>query len=319
MFLLPLLLAAGVPATPVDLHVILMPGESVAGRVKLDGREVCRLALEHDPERYIQPACRFDLPAGATLDFAGTSWKILDFGPVTAPFAQTGDFGERFATYAENLDAFGRKHLGEAWYGTWIEAGEPVSGTTLDAAEQRLGQPLPAEFRALLQRMGRVSVGDGYFSAAEGLDAYDYMIENWGTPRDSMKADLDRRVAQLLRATTVLYTEVGDGLGAVLYRAQAPDCDGGAAYWFVHQDTINEPELLRTGTGACANFAQVVHWLMDGEITNSLQDDLPENTLLIDPLSTHAALVLSLDPYEIDVRRVGASAQTLEAGATAAF
>jgi hypothetical protein len=314
-----LLAAIATTAVPMQLHVILMPGESIDDTLRVDGRDACRLELEHDPANVIRPACRFELAPGATIELDGEEWTTVDFGAVTAPFAGSGDFGERFERYAAALDEFGRKHQGDEWYGNWIETGEPISGTDLDAAEKRLGQPLPQEFRQLLQRLGKVSVGDHAFSDADLSNTYDDMISDWGTPAESMKSDIDAATATLFRATTILFTEVGDGLGGLLYRAADEKCGGGAAYWYVHQDSINEPELLRTGAGSCANFAQSVHWLLDEFVTDQVQDDMPGRTLLIDPLGTGSALLLSLDPVELVIRRVGPHSGAPAAGTTAAF
>jgi hypothetical protein len=87
----------------------------------------------------------------------------------------------------------------------------------------------------------------------------------------------------------------------------------------VHQDAINEPELLRTSAGGCANFPQSVRWLLDDHVTGQVQDNLPEHTLLIDPLGPHTTLLLSLNPVELEIRRVGPHALRPAAGATGAF
>jgi hypothetical protein len=314
-----LLAAAATSAVPLELHVIVMSGESIDGMLRADSRDACRLDFKHDPANVMRLGCRLDLAPGTRIDFEGESWTTLDFGPVTSPFAESGDFGERFERYAAALDAFGRKHAADGWYGNPIERAEPVSAADLDEAEQRIGQPLPAEFRQLLQRMGAASVDDHAFSGEDLRSTYDHMISDWGTPAESMRADLGAATETLFRATTILFTEVGDGLGGLLYRASDHACAGGAAYWYVHQDSINEPELLRTTAGGCANFAQSVHWLLDEFVTDQVQDNLPERTLLIDPLSAGSRLQMSLDPISIQVRRAGPHGGGHGAGATGAF
>jgi hypothetical protein len=314
-----LLAAVATSAVPVELHVIVMSGESIDGMLRVDGRDACRLDLKHDPANVIRQGCRLELAPGATIELEGERWTTLDFGAVTVPFAESGDFGERFERYAVALDAFGRKYTGDEWYGNPIESDETASVADLDAAEQRIGQPLPAEFRQLLQRMGAVSIDDHAFSGADLRNTYDAMISDWGTPVESMTSDLSSATATLFRATTILFTEVGDGLGGLLYRASDDACAGGAAYWYVHQDAINAPELLRTTAGGCADFAQSVHWLLDEFVTDQVQDNLPQGTLLIDPLSAGSKLQMSLDPLSIQVRRVGPHSGGSRSGGTGAF
>ena len=298
------LAAAAASAVPLELHVLVKPGESIDGTLRVDGRDACRVALEHDPSNYFQSGCRFQLVPGATIEIEGETWKTMDFAAVTAPLAESGDFGERFARYVAAVDAFGRKHFGDDWSGNLIETEAPATKAELDAAEQRLGQPLPAEYRQLLQRLGAVSVHDHNFSGADLVNTYDYMIADWGTPAALMESELSDATKELFRATALLFTEANDPNAGLLYRASDDACGGGAAYWFVSDDTIDEPKLLRTSAGACADFAEIVHWLVVERVTEQIQDNLPERTLLIDPLATGSRLTLSLDPPELEIHRV---------------
>ena len=75
-----LLIAAAASATPVELHVILDQGESIDDTLRVDGRDACRLKLEHDPANGIRLGCRFDVAPDASIELDGEAWKVLDFG-----------------------------------------------------------------------------------------------------------------------------------------------------------------------------------------------------------------------------------------------
>ncbi len=308
---------------PIDLHVLDHHGLVQAGPLFVDGREVCRI----DPSNSRAPSepstCRFALRAASAIEFQEARAEFLDFGPVTRPLSESGDFGSRFERYMHALQRFRQQH-GES--DELIQREKPASATQLDAAEERLGYALPEEFRALLIRLGGTYIGRSRFFSGHRFsevgsleNSHDFIIRNWSMPAEVMRTQLEPDVAALLKRTTVLFTEEGDGVGGVLYAPQEEACGGRPGYWWTHTDYINDLLLLRNARGDCASFAESVHWLLDEIVTNHVQDELPERTLLLDSTGPHHALILTGRPLGFEIRRIGPRAAHPGSQATAAF
>lgn len=308
---------------PIDLHVSNHHGLVKPGPLTIDGREECRI----DPSPGESPAdvlsCRFDLQAPSTIEFQGARAELLDFGPVTRPLVEPGDFGARFERYMEALQSFRHAH-GESE--ELIQREKPASAPQLDAAEKRLGHALPEEFRELMMRVGGAYIGRSRFSSGHRFsevdsleNSYDFMIHNWSMPAEVMHAEVEPDVAALLRRTTVLFTEVGDGVGGVLYGSTDEGCGGRPAYWWTHTDDINDLRLLRNVRGECSTFAEAMHWLLEHNVTDRVQDDFPEHTLLLDSNGQHHVLLLLGRPLRFDIRRLGPHEVYWESHVTAAF
>ena len=317
--LAPLLAATPQASQPVELYAYLSEAERAVLQVQQGGEALCEIDVSHDQAHYTAPVCRFDLAltagelvlrgriegrhweSGERRERSGERrWRLLDFGPVSAPLARRdGDYGERFAEYAERLEAFGRREIGEdAWYGPWIEAEEPASSAQLDAAAARLGHALPPDYVALLRRVGAPSIGDNYFTAADDLrNGYEAMIHDWGTPREDME-QLSPAGKRMLESTTLLFTEVGDGLGGLFHRpAPVEKCGGGGAFYWYHQESGDGMELVRNSAGDCADFAESVWWLLEEYVTAEVADELEAGRLLLDSNLRGQALVLSIDAF----------------------
>lgn len=307
------------PPLPVAVYAYLGERERMALTFRQGDETLCRVARGHEAKMYDAPVCRFTvaLDAGDLVlsgSVEGRHWddgragrwdgerrfRLLDLAPVTAPLARRGgDFGEAFADYAARVDAFGRRHHSEDWYGGWIEPEAPEDPAALAAAEVRLGFALPEDFSALLRRVGGASVGDHGFTGATALrSGYEAVIVDWGTPRELMERDRGTGRGEILQASTLLFTEVGDGLGGVFYRPPpVPACAGDAAYYWWHQESGDGMELIRAGDGACADFREVVWWLLSEYVSGQLTDGLPEGVVLVDSNSATTELHLDLDPF----------------------
>lgn len=231
--------------------------------------------------------CTLDLPKDAgTLnlkgDFAwkhylrghqkvkGTqSLKIVDLAPMVG-ILRDGQkpFGQRLLDFKAAKAAFEKRHEDLADQAYFVFGlGTPAKLEAVKAAEKRLGFSLPPEHASLLLKAGQMDVGDSSTTQAEELkNAYDAMIQDWETPRESMQEDLSPKTAELFKNSALLFTEVGDGLGALLYRPakdpKAGPCNGQPAYYWVHQDSIDEPSLLKNRDGKCKTYSEAMIWVL---------------------------------------------------------
>lgn len=292
------LLLAAAAAAPADLYAFLSPGESVVLDIG-----ACRVETAHDEAHYRTPVCRLELPASGLLEVKGevhferrrvvvdTRFEVVDLGIYTRPLLEgEGDYGQRFGAM---IDAFAALAEARGFY-AMLERGEPAGEQALREAEQRLGFALPPDFAALLRRQGAVGVGDHAFTGAEDLrPALEELEKGWG------ETALTPATRAALRDAVVLYTENGDGLGALIYRpGKIDECDG--AFYWTHQETINQPELLRNARGECADFAESVYWLLDEHLFEQLDDMFEAPALLLDRAAGPTALVLSLNTWGSD-------------------
>lgn len=249
--------------------------------LSVDGGALCRFQLE-GKDQYRE--CTLELPPGAQTiqlqgDFAwkhyqrgkqkakGTQrWQIVDLGPLVNALRDPGKpFGRRLHDFRAAKDEFERKHkaMVEASGFLVFELGKPVPAAAVKAAEKRLGFSLPAEYASLLQEAGKMILGDSSTTEPEEMrNAYDFMIEVWETPREDLAASVSSKTAALLKGSAPLFTEVGDGLGALLYHPKAEACGGQPAYYWIHQDSVDEPELLKNRDGKCQSFTESMVWIM---------------------------------------------------------
>jgi hypothetical protein len=89
-----------------------------------------------------------------------------------------------------------------------------------------------------------------------------------------MADDYSPKMQELLRASTLLFTEVGDGLGGLLYRPPPTKACGerGIFYWTSQEG--GEHNL--SAKGACPDFAGAFRWLLEGFVVSDLADRLDE-------------------------------------------
>lgn len=282
------------PAAPPSIVVEVSHTEERSGTVTLEvaGAPPCVIVLKGDGKS--REECTLPLPAtvtvirlsgevrwkdgqkGRQVSKGTQSWKVLDLGPVAAPLRDgSRPFGSRMKGLVAALGAF-EKGAGELVEPSayLVDAGEKGTAASVAAAEKRLGYSLPPDYANLVVDFGVPQLGDSYFERPEKLaSAFEQMVTRWGTPRSQLEKGLSAKTKALYRSGTLLYTEVGDGLGGLLYRpAGVPECGGKAGFWGVHQDDLDSPELLRAGDGSCRSFLQSVLWILSEQLFQGYDD-----------------------------------------------
>ena len=176
--------------------------------------------------------------------------------------------------------------------GLGLSRGPPVAADALAAAEKRLGFPLDAELKAALTARGRVEFGDSSMTAPAALDTTERQFKAiWGAPEKVAPDAL-----AIYRSSTMVWVEAGDGYGAVIYQPQGPArCGGRPAYWYIHQDTIDEPELVTTADGQCGGLSQAMLKMFVQSLLEQVEDQATEEQLLVDTTTPSFEVWLTRD------------------------
>ena len=273
-------IAVAAPAATPTVLVEVYHRQDVSGRVTLEvpGSPPCPIELRGDGKESV--ACTVPLPEAAkTLRLTGEvrwkhwksgkrvskgtqSWKVLDVGPLAAPLRDASrPLAERMKAFLAALPAFekGSGGLVEELPGR-IDGGEKSPSAAVSAAEKRLGYALPSGYASLVTGFGAPTIGDSYFERPETLaNAFEQMVKGWGTPRDVLEKVLRPEAKALYRSGAILFTEVGDGYGGLLYRpAPVPGCGGKAELSWFHQDDYHTVQVLRRSDGSCMDFPAAV-------------------------------------------------------------
>lgn len=289
-------------ATP-SVVVEVFHREDVAGRVTLEvpGAPPCVVDLRGDGTGSV--ACTVPLPeavkairlsgevrwkhwkTGKRVSKGTQSWKVLDVSPMAAPLRDASrPFAERMKALLAARPAFERASGGLIEESeSRIGAGEKSPPAAVAAAEKRLGYALPAGYASLVTGLGAATIGDSYFERPEGLaDAFEQMVTGWGTPRAVLEKELSPAAKALYRSGTILFTEVGDGYGGLLYRpASAGECSGKAELSWFHQDDLHRAAVLRRSDGSCMDFPAAVLRVLAGQLF-SQYDDTGDEGIVID-------------------------------------
>jgi len=299
--------AASAQATTVEIYPYLDPGATVDLALQVNGESRCTIKIAGGAQNLYKAACRFELPAaGASIGARGTyaaakgksvhvehSWRVVDFAAVGGPLSQPGKpYGERMAAFIPAAAAFAVKHLGATYRGA-IEAGQPASQADIEAAEKRLGYALPADFVSMQRKVGALTIGDHYLTPIGSVnDADTQMRKLWGTPEEAMRESYSEARRADLRASTLLFTEVGDGLGGLRYRpAPTKVCGSRDLYEWVSQE--GSDRVLKNADGSCMDFAAAFRWVLEAFLIDGWSDELDgEGVLLVD--SSAAVQVLRL-------------------------
>jgi hypothetical protein len=310
------LAAAGASrAATLQIHPYLREGDSADLTVLVDGKEVCAVKIAKAVAGvHKKSACRFELSASASRlsvrgEYEGVrwstnqryryqgeqSWPLLDFAPVGSRLTQAGkSYGERVADFLAAANAFAGRQLG-ANYVRSLEAGKPADAAMIAAAEKRLGYALPADFVSIQRRIGALRIGDHGLMAIEDVaDADTQMRKVWGTPEDAMRESYSDKARANLRASTLLFTEVGDGYGGLRYRpAPTQACGEQPFYQWISQE--GGDQALRHEDGRCMDFAAAFRWLIEGFVLEDYADELAseKGAVLID--SSAGVQPLALD------------------------
>jgi hypothetical protein len=298
--------ALATAAAPPSVVIEVLHAEERSGTVTLgvDGAPPCVIVLKGDGKS--REACTFALPAtakeirltgevkwkhwqkGRQVSKGTQSWRILDIGPMVAPLRDASrPFGARMKALLAARPAFEKGAGGLIEESpSLVEAGEKATAAAVAAAEKRLGYTLPSEYASLVVESGVTQLGDSHFERPEKLSsAFDQMVTQWETPRARLEKVLSERTKALYRSGTILFTEVGDGLGGLLYRpGPVSDCGGKAAFYGMHQDGIDAPEILRARDGSCRTFLQAMLWVFSEQLFQQY-DDTGDVGIVIDESS----------------------------------
>ncbi len=188
-------------------------------------------------------------------------WTVLDVAPLVIPLRDTQrSMPDRVSTFLQAKNDFEKTHSEIFDSPVSIEFDEKQSAESIRDAEKRLGFSLPPEHRDLLQKLGVVIIADSHFMKAESLfNSFDQMVQVWETPTERL-LELSKDTQELLRKSVILYTEVGDGFGALLYKP-AVSAGGPPEFYWIHQDSISSPKLLRNNNGELKSYSDAVRFL----------------------------------------------------------
>jgi hypothetical protein len=191
--------------------------------------------------------------------------KIVDVGAVLAPLRKRDQpFSARTRAFIAAHAKLNASDPDFADATAYIEPGPTHPLSAIPVAEKRLGFKLPPEYVDLVTKAGALQIDDSSFEDPTTLaNAWDQMIHNWETPEKEMRK-LPASIAQFLRQSVILFTEVGDGYGAMLVRPATKECGDGPAYYFTHQDELaGAPHLITNSTGGCGDFTDATIWLIN--------------------------------------------------------
>ena len=316
-------LAAVTQAATVEVYPLLNRGESADLGVYANTRKLCEIKIASAADDTGKTAaCRFELPADAAAlevrgEYGGVhwqtqkrylrkgtqTWSLVDFAPVGGLLNQAGKpYGARMAEFIPAAKAFAAKHLGEA-AASAIETVKPARDADIVAAEKRLGFKLPPDFVSLLGKVGAMRVGDHYtMDATDIADADTQMRKSWGTPDEAMAREYSPKQRERLRASTILFTEVGDGLGGLLYSPPPNSTCGDKPYYRWISQEGGDYRLLKPGR-VCMDFAEAFRWLLDGFLVSDYADalDTEKQSLLIDSSAGVQPLVLRIEPERFHI------------------
>jgi hypothetical protein len=144
-----------------------------------------------------------------------------------------------------------------------IETREPPTQAALDAAQERLGFALPPDFVSLQLAVGALAIGDSALMRADEIEvAYAQMIHVWGTPEPALAEEYDAKFIEELRHGVLLYTEVGDGYGGLLYRpGPTRACGAAGVYYWTSQE--GGTRRLLNPDGSCMDFRAAWRWVLE--------------------------------------------------------
>lgn len=286
-------------ATSIELEAGLDDVASAHLTVLADGKPVCELSKPADDKTTTSATCCFQfnsritawqvtgsyrLPGlpGRTLKGEKTI-KVLDFGVATkflTPSEQP--YGERMASFVEATNRFVHQHMPD--YVGLIDTHDAATAAALDAAAKRVGFALPPEFVSMQRRVGALGMNDHSMMKAEDLaDAYTQMVHVWGTPEDAMQSEYSKPFQTMLRNSTLLFTEVGDGYGGLLYHpGKTKSCgDAGAYYWTSQEGGTS---VAKHEDGRCMDFAAAMRWVFNyfvvDDVAEKISEEVPDAVLV---------------------------------------
>jgi hypothetical protein len=325
------------PAARTGIHPWLQAGDRLVASLQVDGQPVCHIdeVAAHDGMRR-QPSAEFRMPTGARKALlTGTltrkednkaiafkrAWGLADAAPYTSALNDDGiTLDRRLLKFSAQLEALDQANGDYRFREFRAEPGTPVD-EELSEAGRRLGLGLPP---ALAQVLGlKTEVGNSYFHRPKDLATVEKTLLSglWG--HESLETQLAPEVLARYRRSVAVFTEVGDGLGALAYDPQgvqpgeasnawgdnhgpgARAAPSQGAWFWLHQGSLNQPTLLLDRRCLPASGEQavlsVLRRLVVGTVldaaneygNHAVVDD--EKTIWVDSSHPHALLQLHFD------------------------
>lgn len=208
--------------------------------------------------------------------------KLLDLRDVMKPLRERGrPFGTQVSGFLQAWQSFERRNAALLEdIAISMELGEMGTGEGIKAAERRLGFSLPEEYVSLWLEAGSLTIQDSHFLSPDDLDnAYAMMINVWETPKEELDRGISKGTKDLLQKSTLLFTEVGDGYGGLLFVPGQKE--GKPSYYWIHQERIDEPIALEDLAGEPRDFAGAFRWIV-ATLAFSQLDDLRQECVVVD-------------------------------------
>lgn len=192
---------------------------------------------------------------------------VLDLTPLTRTLRTSAPWPQRLTQFMKQMEAFEEKNaerIGYAQLG--MDPGERASKAAIQTATKRLGYALPAEHVQVLEQFGAFQLGDSFTTPATGLqNALEQIVKLWESPRSSVE-NLPAKTKQLLESSVILFTTVGDGYGAVLFRPPTENTNAGqGTFYITQQDSLVDIRPLKNRNGSYKDYAQTLMWFLATE------------------------------------------------------
>ena len=170
---------------------------------------------------------------------------------------------------------------------------EDVQGAdAMRSAELQLGFALDPQYKAVLETSGPVRLQDSRMMLASELATTEQQfVSLWGHPEK-----VSAETLAIYRSSTMVWVEAGDGYGAVIYQPEGPErCGGAPAYWQIHQECIDAPELIVRADGRCGGLAEALFPMFVRALMERVDDEGNGTQLLVDPTMPGFPLWLEKD------------------------
>ncbi len=329
--------ASSFPNARTGIHPWLQAGDRLVASLLIDGQPICSIdeLAAHDGMRR-EPSAEFSLPAGArkalltgtltreedqkTIPFR-RAWSLVDAAPFTSVLHDDAlALDQRLLKFSARLEALDQAHGDYRFRDFRAEAAASVDEELAEAG-RRLGFEPP---RVLAQVLGlKAEVGHSYFHRPRDLATVEETLLSavWG--HESLQDELAPEVLARYRRSVAVFTEVGDGLGALAYdplgtRPGEPSNAWGDSHgpgaeaapsqgvWFwLHQGSLNEPTLLLDRQRRPADGEQAVLSVLRRLVVGTVLEAADEHgehapvdnekTIWVDSSHPHALMQLHFD------------------------
>lgn len=304
-------------AATINIEPVMYGNNTIDVSIRVDGQERCRIkhkSIEGTPTK--NPPCRFsvsttdksivvmgkysseDSETGRLTTLKGEQTiEIVDLEPTTSKLTRPGTpFGQRVKDFMASAQLFAITHKIES---IDMHGGKPASAKEVAAAQKRLGYPLPPELVSILTTVGPIQIGDHSMTSAVTLaDSYTTMLRDWGEDESDLVNSYSPKKLDFLKASTLLFTELGDGIGGLLYRPPpSKSCGDKGIYVWTSQESGS---WSLSKNGACPNFERVFRWLLDQFVIGDLAEEVEETTgaVVIDTSTGTQHLQLRTENHE---------------------